>query len=190
MNEEDRILLGLMSFAYHNIQLIRDLTDHLLENPDSQVTHFYEEWCITNGLEKHFLPLNPGSIWMILTAILVTAKHQWGDIFPSIPISQIEDKWGLKNAEIECEEYTDPPLNYVIQKMRNAFAHPQIGLEVPPGIDEKIPIKILLTETYYTLKDKYKRGKYFKMRISLSDLARFSSEVFTTISNHVRGTLM
>ncbi len=92
MNEEEKTLLGLMTFAYHNFHMIRDLTDHVLENPDSPVTNYYQEWCKAVGLETLWFRLNPGSLWMLLTTIFVSAKQQWFDIFPSTPISKIENK--------------------------------------------------------------------------------------------------
>jgi hypothetical protein len=126
---------------------------------------------------------------MLLTAILVSAKQSCFNVFPSTSISKIGNKWGLKNAEIECDEHTDPPLNFVIRKTRNSLAHPMIGLEIPPGIDSRTPYKKLVRETYYILEDKHIQGKFFKMRISLRDLTRFSSEVFTTISDYVLSDL-
>lgn len=181
---KDLIYLGLLSHCYQEFQFVRDFTLEIIDKPNNEQHKWYRKWCEHNGIPT-ILPLHPGSVLMINMAVFLISQQNWFSIFPKTPHSKLDEKWGLSNAEIQCDEHHDPDLRYILQKIRNALAHsdflPEIPLEATTGIE----FRDLMKKSSFTLEDKQKEGRHFQIKISFYDLAKLNSETYMTIKNHL-----
>ena len=188
MNLNEKQILMVMSLAYHNFTLIRDLTGELLENSEMKLNEFYQKWSIQHFKEDvKLLPMNPGTVLMISYVNFLAAKQLWFDLFEETPISELDEKWGLTDAEIESDESSDPSLRYVIRRMRNGLAHYRIEIISKKEIMdlENTNYKEIMDNSYFVIRDiDEKTGKNFMIKINFSNLSKLNSEIYTTISNH------
>ena len=190
MESNEIAILQLMTLSYYNFTLIRDLTDELLENSDMKLNEFYKKWSIKYFKKDiRLLPLNSATVLMISYVNFLAARQIWFDIFDDKPISKIDKKWGLHNAEIQCDMSCDPPLNYVLKRMRNGLAHYRIEVTEIKELRKKdnIEFRDLMDNSYFIIRDENIKGEdKFMIKINFTNLAKLNSEVYTTISNHFR----
>jgi len=166
-----------------------DLTRILEDGSDQYIKSFYVKWCKKYGFDP-MIPLNPGTMWMISMAVLQAAKEQWGDrdVFPDTPVSKLGAEWGLKYAEIESQEYDDPPLSDVIEKMRHALAHFNVIINEVNDPSKISSFAELMQQSSFTLINDFE-GKRFKITINYRDLSAFNAQVYTLISKHYRSQI-
>ena len=142
-------------------------------NQTSLGQEYYLKWCKKRVNGRAPAPLNPGTIWMMTSAIIINSK-KWGKYLPSTTISQSPDKWGLNKTEYSYPKDPDPSIQTVVTKMRNAIAHSRI--EVIIG-DLDLPRPKLHAETFFVFRDL----DGFEMKISIPDLSRFYSAVYEEV---------
>ena len=188
MSSNEVLILYLMSLSYHNFTLIRDITGELMINSEIKLNEFYEKWSKQYHEQLFQLPpLNPATLWMISYVNFVAARQPWLDLFDDTPISKIGEKWGLRHAEILCEEHCDPPLNYVLRRIRNGLAHNRIDITNIKKFNtiENIDFEGLMKNSYFIIRDENNGKKKFMIKINLINLGKLNKEVFETISKHV-----
>jgi len=179
ITNEDLRLFDLLSFAYRSFALITDLTETLIsdEKKESPATQFYFKWCETRLNGKYEIPLNPGTIWMISSAIIVNSKEKWLILLPKTPLSKIGPEWGLRDIKLNYPINPDPSVSTVVHKIRNAISHSDVKFKMG---GEETPWHIFLKETTLTFKDS-KRKDPFEIEISISDLSKLNSMIYQTI---------
>ena len=181
LTEEDVLVLDIMTYSYRSFALISDLAYTLIAYPDEThpATKFYNAWCKFRRYPRCELPLNPGTLWMITSAIIVNARERWLNYLPNTPVSTSDPKWGLKNSRIKYPNDSDPSIRTVVMKIRNAISHSNIKIKVG---DEDHSWNELLTETTFTFKDSIAD---FEIEISVSDLTKLNGVVYATIQDIV-----
>ena len=100
---DDKKFIGLIEMGYRNIHLIRDLAFFMDVNPQHQITGYYVEWCNKNEYPHH-APLNPASIWMIASMVILVTREKWMYLFSDKPISKLDESYGLSKAKIFSEK--------------------------------------------------------------------------------------
>lgn len=178
VTESDVRLFDIVTQAVQNYALIADL-DNQLEAYDQSNDHnyaslFYFEWCKRKVPGRVPRPFNPGTVWMMTSAIIINSD-KWVEYLPKTKVSQCEEEWGLSDVELSYPIYPDLSIQALVNKMRNALSHSKV--EVTIGrID--IPWLTLLKETFFI----FSNGGGFELKISIYDLSRFISRVYEEIS--------
>ncbi len=177
ITENDVRLFDVITQAIQNFALIVDLDKELADNELSKKTslgqEYYLKWCEKRVKGRAPRPLNPGTIWMMTSAIIINSK-KWEKYLPTTAISQSPDEWGLKKAEYTYPKDPDPSIQTVVTKMRNALAHSRIEIIIG---DLNLPGTQLLAETFFVFKDR----DGFEMKVSILDLSRFNSAIYEEI---------
>lgn len=185
MDDSERSILGLMAFCYQNTKLMRDMSRIMIDNPEHPLTKFYRDWCHKNKYPTT-LPLNPGTFWMISSAVILSARQKWKNLIPDVEISDLGKSWGLSNAKITSEKYCDPSLKYVLRKMRNALAHINIHPKIPKEVKTQISYSDLYTKSFFTLIDDKVKRDYFEITLSYRDLSLLNAQIYKLISDHIQ----
>jgi hypothetical protein len=181
ITDEDLWLFDLLTLAYRSFTIITDLTDILIfdEKNESPATQFYFKWCETRLNGKYEIPLNPGTIWMISSTIIVNSKERWLHLLPKTPLSEIGPEWGLKDIKLHYLSNPDPSISEIVHKIRNAISHSDFVFKIGR---EEAPWDVFLKESTFTFKDS--RGEdLFELEISMSDLSKLNSTVYQTIQS-------
>ena len=79
-------VLQMMSLAYDNFTLIRDLTGLLLQNSEMKLNEFYQQWSIRYFKKVvKLLPMNTGTVLMISYVNFLAAREIWFNLFEETP---------------------------------------------------------------------------------------------------------
>lgn len=183
LTDDDVRLYDVLTFAYHNFTLIYDMNKKLqsdaLNRKKSPLTQYYYEWCEKRlPVKSHPLPLNPGTMWMLASVIIINCIPKWRKFLPKTRISQSASEWGLKRARLSFPKDPDPSIKRVVEKIRNSIAHSRFDIKIE---DINVPWEVLINETTFTFKDK----DDFEIEVSVVDLSKLSASIYETIGQYI-----
>jgi len=184
ITDDDLRLYDMLTFTYQNLVFLTDLNTHLINDAKDQkqgpVSQYYYEWCTKRIPEKKQpLPVNPGTIWMITSAIIINCASRWLKYLPKTRISKSGEEWGLIQSRLTFPEDPDPSIKRVTRKIRNAIAHTRFSFHV---VNVNVPWTTLINESTYTFWDK----DDFTLEISMLNLTKLIGSIYLEIGKKMK----
>ena len=180
VSEADLRLFDLLSYSFKSFSLIKDLNDALIAESSrgkiGPASQFYFAWRDRRIDGKQEMPLNPGLIWMMTSAVIVASRERWLEYLPDIPLSNSEPEWGLTNAHLDYPTNPDPSIKRVVQKIRNSISHADFDF-VEGG--EGTSWFVYLSESHFVFRDMI--TEHFEIKLSVIALSQLNKKIYETI---------